>query len=93
MATSSQMLMAGIAFVVDTFVLIYSAVVGDKIFQPIFKWYYAFNYGDIPPPIDPGLVTWIPRVYFGMLIFMWFALLLAMAWMTMNRTTYGYYGG
>ena len=44
MASSSQMLMAGLAFVVNTFMLIYSALIGDKIFQPLLTWYYSYQY-------------------------------------------------
>lgn len=87
MATTSQMILAGIALLMDTVVLIYSAFIGDKIFQPIYKWYYSFQYSS-PPPIDPGIITWVPAVYYGMLLAMWFALVFAMYVMVANKAVY-----
>lgn len=84
MATSSQMLMAGLAFIVNTFMLIYSALIGDKIFQPLLTWYYSYQY-DKTPVIDPGIITWIFPVYYGMLICMWFALLFSLYYLSVNR--------
>ena len=67
MATSAQMLLAGIAFIVDTVVLIVSAIFWDAVFKPLTTWYYSFTYSG-PPVIDPGIITWIFPVYFLMLI-------------------------
>lgn len=92
MATSAQTIAAGIAFIGNTFVLIISAWIGDKIFQPIFQWINSFQYSSAPP-IDPGMVTWVPRLYFGLLIVTWLALLFALVMMTMNRVNYAYMGG
>jgi hypothetical protein len=89
MATSAQMMAAGLALVVDTFLLIYSAFIGDKVFQPLLKWYYSFQYSS-PPVIDPGIITWVFPVYYGMLVCMWFALLFVLYWVTVNRTIYQY---
>lgn len=89
MATNSQMILAGLALTVDTVVLIYSAYIGDKIFQPVLTWYYSFPYGKTPP-IDPGIITWIPSIYYGMLIAMWFALVFALFYLLYNRVVYPY---
>ena len=87
MATSAQMLLAGIAFIVDTVVLIVSAIFGDAVFKPLLIWYYSFQYSS-PPVIDPGIVTWMPVIYFGMLIIIWFTLLLSMYLMVVRDVTY-----
>ena len=87
MASSSQMLLAGIAYVLCTFTLIWCAFIGDRVFQPIMKWYYSFQYQS-PPVIDPGIVTWMPVIYFGMLIIIWFALLLSLYLMVVRDVTY-----
>lgn len=71
------MIACGIGAIMDVLLLIYSAYIGDKVFQPIYKWYYSFNYSTTPP-IDPGIVTWIPAIYYGMLLGMFFALIFAM---------------
>jgi hypothetical protein len=92
MASSAQVLAAGIAFIGCTFTLIVSAYLGDMIFHPIFSWMNSFQYSSAPP-LDPGMMSWIPRLYFGLLILMWLALLFALASMAMNKVTYQYPGG
>lgn len=87
MATSAQMLLAGIAFIMDTVVLIVSAIFGDAVFKPLTAWYYSFQYAT-PPAIDPGIITWIFPVYFLMLILIWFALLLSLYLMVVRDVSY-----
>jgi hypothetical protein len=88
MATSSQMLLGGIAFFVCTFTIAVSAIWGGAIWVPIMVWYYSVPYSKAPP-IDPGIVTWIPSLYFAVLVAIWFALLAALVYMVMNRREYG----
>ena len=88
MATSGQMIAAGIAFVVDTVLLIYFSFIVDKVFQPIVRWAYAFQYSK-EPPFDQGIMTWIFPSFYGMLVLMWFALLAGMYLISINRATYG----
>jgi hypothetical protein len=87
MATAAQMMLAGIAFIVDTVVLIVSAIFGDAVFKPLLTWYYSFNYASTPV-IDPGIITWAIPVYYLMLILMWFALLLSMYLMSIRDVSY-----
>ena len=87
MATAAQMMLAGIAFIVDTVVLIVSAIFGDAVFKPLTSWYYTFQYSS-NPVIDPGIITWIFPVYFLMLILMWFALLLSLYLMSIRDVSY-----
>jgi hypothetical protein len=68
------MIALGVGIVMDILLLIYSAYLGDKIFQPIFHWVYSFKYSSTPV-IDPGILTWVPAVYFGMLIGMLVAMI------------------
>jgi hypothetical protein len=89
MATSAQMLLAGLAFIVDTVVLIVSAIWGDAVFKPLLTWYYSFQYTS-PPPLDPGIIWWVPPVYFGMLIAMWLALLYSLYSMSIYQVSYQY---
>jgi hypothetical protein len=89
MATTAQMIAGGIAFVVNTVLLAYFAYVGDKVFQPILKWYYSFQYPSAPP-FDPGLITWCYGIFFVMLIAMWFGLLFAFYQVAISKATYGY---
>lgn len=92
MATSGQMLLAGAAFIVNTFVLIVSAVWGGAVWKIIMTWYYSVPYSKTPP-IDPGIVTWIPTLYYSLLLVMWFALLGAIVFMVINSHYYGYKQG
>jgi len=89
MATSREMMLAGIAFTVDTFVLVVSAIWGSAVFKPLLSWYYSVPYAK-PPPLDPGMVTIIPPLYFSLLLVIWFALLAAIVYMVMNRQVYPY---
>lgn len=91
MATSAQMLLAGLAFIVNTLVLIISAVTGDVVFKPILTWYYSFQYTSTPP-IDPGIIWWVFPVYYAMLIGIWFALLYSLYSMTVAKVDYQYGG-
>ena len=92
MARSNAMIALGIGVVLDTALLIYSAFIGDKIFQPIYHWVYSFKYTSAPP-IDPGQIVWFPAMYFGMLIGMWFAMVFVMFLISINDQTNAYVGG
>lgn len=85
------MLLAGLAFIVDTVVLLISAIWGSAVYKPLLTWYYSFDYS-ATPPIDPGTIWWIGAVYYGMLIAMWFALLFSMYAMIIYRVDYRYGG-
>jgi hypothetical protein len=87
MATSAQMLLAGIAFMTDTMVLIVSAIFGDAVFKPLLAWYYSFPYTGTTL-IDPGIITWIFPMYYLMLILIWFALLLSLFLLSIRDVTY-----
>lgn len=89
MASSSTMLSAGIADFGCTFTLIYFAYLGDKIFQPLLTWLFSFRY-ESPPPLDPGVMTWVYPVYYGMLLGMWFALQFALYFVVVSRIDSGY---
>ena len=87
MANSGQMLLAGLAFITDTVVLIISAIWGSAIIKPLLVWYYSFDYGTAPP-LDPGIIWWVFPVYYGMLIAMWIALLISLYYMSIYRVDY-----
>ena len=89
MASSSTMLSAGIADVGCTFTLIYFAYIGDKILQPLLSWYFSIQYSSAPA-IDPGVITWVYPIYYGMLLGMWFALQFAMYFVVISKIDYGY---
>ena len=91
MATSAQMMLAGLALIVDTVVLIVSAIWGSAVLKPILTWYYSFNYSS-PPVIDPGIIWWVFPVYYTMLIGMWIALVVSLYLMVIQRVDYGYEG-
>jgi hypothetical protein len=84
-------MLAGIAYAVCTFTLIWCAYIGDKIFKPILTWYYSFQY-PTTPPIDPGMMTWVFPMYYGLLVVMWLALTYAMLSVVMSKVTYPYGG-
>jgi hypothetical protein len=81
--------MAGLAFITDTVVLIISAIWGSAVIKPLMVWYYSFPWG-ANSAIDAGMIWWIWPVYYGMLIAMWFALLIAMYYMSIQKVDYGY---
>lgn len=89
MAASNKMIALGIGAVMDILLLIYSAFIGDKIFQPIFHWVYSFKYTSTPV-IDPGIISWIPAMYFGMLIGILFAIVFVMFLISVSDQTNQY---
>ena len=89
MAASKKMIALGIGAVMDILLLIYSAFIGDKIFQPIFHWVYSFKYTSTPV-IDPGIISWIPAMYFGMLIGILFAIVFVMFLISVSDQTNQY---
>ena len=91
MATNAQMLRAGLAFVSNTFALMYAVMIFDDIFRPLLRWYYSFQY-TATPPINPGIVSWFFPVYYGMLLCMLLALVYCLLSMAVNKVTYPYGG-
>jgi CHASE1-domain containing sensor protein len=89
MAASNKMIALGIGAVMDILLLIYSAFIGDKIFQTIFHWVYGFKYTSTPV-IDPGIISWIPAMYFGMLIGILFAIIFVMFLISVSDQTNQY---
>ena len=77
MAASAKMIACGIGVLLDIFILIVFAYAGDKIFQPLEHWLYSFTYTSTPL-LDPGLISWVPSMFFGVLIACLIALFLVM---------------
>jgi hypothetical protein len=92
MATSQQIILAGIAWLVNTVALIVMAYIGDKVFTPIFLWLNSFQYSTAPP-LDPGMLNWVPHLFFGLLVVCWLALGVAVVILILNRQTYSYQTG
>jgi hypothetical protein len=84
-----MMLMAGLALLVDTVVIIISVIWSSAIINPLTTWYYSFQYTS-PPPIDPGIITPVWPIYYGMLICIWFALLYCVYAASISEITYPY---
>ena len=84
MATSGQMLSAGIADVAITFILIVMALVGDKILTPIISWEMGFKYSSTPA-IDPGIIGSAFPMYYAMLFLIWLAVQVALWFLVVNR--------
>ena len=89
MATTSEMIAAGVADFGGTLILIYMAFLGSKIFTPLLTWYYSFQYSRAPP-IDPGTMTWTYPLFYAMILGMWIAMQIALYLLIMNRRSYGY---
>jgi hypothetical protein len=87
MASTSQMLFAGLSLAVNTIVLIMMAIAGGAIFQPLLKWYYSYQYTSAPP-INPGMVTWIFPVFFGMLLVIEIVLIIVCYQMAITQVDY-----
>jgi len=88
-AASNKMIALGVGIVMDILLLIYSAYIGDKIFQPIYHWVLSFKYTSTPV-IDPGIITWIPAMYFGMLIGMLGAMIFVLFLISVSDQTNQY---
>lgn len=91
MATTSQMIAAGIADLVCTLTLIYFAFLGSRIFTPFLDWAFSFKYLK-EPLINPGLINWAFPMYYGLLIAIWITIQVAMFFLVINREIYTYPG-
>jgi hypothetical protein len=92
MTSSPRMLLTGIAFLVNTVVLVISAVFFDPVWSGLTYAIYGIKYSKAPV-IDPGITVFIPGLYFGMLLCMWFALLYCVYMESIRREDYPYGGG
>ena len=88
MVSMYRMAMAGIAFIVNTVALILFAAIGDKVFTPLMTWYYGFHWNITF--FNPGIVTWIFPVFYGMLLVLWFVLLYCVVSMIIQKEAYPY---
>ena len=86
---AAMALIAGLALIVDTFVLFTLAWVWSVIFNPIFSWAASFAYSK-KPVLDLGLMTPIPGIFYGLLIVLWIALVLALIYALASNVDYGY---
>jgi ABC-type multidrug transport system permease subunit len=89
MAASAKMIALGIGVVLDIFILIVFAYVGDKVFNPLEHWLYSFTYTSAPL-LDPGLISWVPSMFFGVLIGCFFALFFVMYLVAVSEQTNQY---
>jgi amino acid permease len=89
---AAMALLSGIALIVDTYVLFTIAWVWSVVFNPIFAWAASFQYGKAPV-LDIGLMTPIPGIFYGLLLFLWFALVACLIYALAAEVDYGYGAG
>jgi hypothetical protein len=86
MSSSPRMLRAGTYFVVGTPILILLAIIFSPIWEKLGGWVFASE----PGPIDTGLVAIVPTLFYGMILLVWFGLLVGLLYEVIRREDYVY---
>ena len=87
MASTSELLSAGIFLIVNTIVIGAASLMGGPVFGYlttfVSKYPYAAN-----NPLPPSLVQWIPGFFFLMLLILELALIIRLAFVVVSKTDY-----
>jgi hypothetical protein len=86
MSSSPRMLKAGTYFVAGTPILILMAIVFSPIWEKLGGWAFASE----PGPLDIGWVSIVPTLYYGMLVLIWFGLLVGLLYEVIRKEEYVY---
>lgn len=89
MVDTSTMIKTGIALVGGTFILFVMYLIGPLIFKPITEWAMGTSW---VPALAWGamLVPLVPTIYNGILLLIWFAMIIVAAFVVMRAEVYGY---
>lgn len=87
MASTSEMLFAGLFLVVNTVVIGTFILLGGPVFGFLSDYVSNYNYA-AGNPLSPTLVQWIPGFFFTMLIIIELALIIRLAYVVVSKTDY-----
>jgi Ca2+/Na+ antiporter len=87
MASTSELLSAGIFLVANTLVIAVCSVVGGPIFGSLTSFVSSFSYA-ANSPLKPQIVQWIPGFFFTLLLILEIVLIIRLAYVVVSKTNY-----
>jgi hypothetical protein len=87
MASTSELLSAGIFVLVNTFALAAFTLMGGPIFGYLTSFSSSYNYTSAPV-IPVTVVQWIPGFFFMMLLVLEIVLIIRLAYVVVSKTDY-----
>jgi hypothetical protein len=87
MATTYELLQAGVFLVANTIAIAVCVIAGGPIFGILTNYVSTFNYA-ANNPLSPTLVQWIPGFFFGMLLILEIILIIRLGYVVVNKTDY-----
>ena len=87
MASTMELLSAGIFLVVNTMVLGACALIGGPVFGILSKFVSEYSYAP-NNPLPPSLIQWIPGFFFTLLIVIEIVLIIRLAYVVVSKTDY-----
>jgi|WetSurMetagenome_2_1015567.scaffolds.fasta_scaffold510583_2 hypothetical protein len=87
MATTHELLQAGVFLVANTIAIAVCVVAGGPIFGILTNYVSTFSYA-ANNPLSPTLVQWIPGFFFGMLLILEIILIIRLGYVVVSATDY-----
>jgi hypothetical protein len=87
MATTSELLHAGVFLIANTLAIAVCVVAGGPIFGVLTNFVSTFSYAP-NNPLSPSLVQWIPGFFFGMLLILELVLIIRLGYVVVNKVDY-----
>lgn len=87
MASTSEMLFAGIFLIVNTVVIGAFALIGGPIFGALTNFISTFPFA-ADSPLKPTLIQWIPGFFFMFLVVVEIALIIRLGYVVVSKTDY-----
>ena len=87
MASTMELLSAGIFLIVNTMVIGACALIGGPVFGILTGFVSNYNY-TANNPLNPAMVQWIPGFFFTMLLVIEIILIVRLAYVVVSKTDY-----
>jgi len=87
MASTSELLSAGIFLIVNTMVIAAAVIMGGPVFGFLMDFVSNYNYAS-NNPLPPSMIQWIPGFFFMMLLVLEIALVIRLGYVVVSKTDY-----
>jgi hypothetical protein len=87
MASTHQLLSAGILLVINTIAIATYSLAGGPIFGSLTNFLSTYAY-PANNPLSPSLVQWIPGFFYGMLLLIEIILIVRLGYVVVSKTDY-----
>ena len=87
MASTSELLVAGMFLLVNTIVIAIYVLIGGPLFGSIFSWISLQKFAP-DSLMNPTMIQWIPSFFFGFLLVLEIVLIVRLAFVVVSKTDY-----